>query len=63
MKPRKILIVEDSELLHQMYEVVFRQHREIQTHEAKLKALSDRMMGAQTDERARPPEQERPPHY
>ena len=27
MKPQKILIVEDSELLHQMYEVVFRQHR------------------------------------
>jgi CheY-like chemotaxis protein len=27
MKPRKILIAEDSELLHRMYEVVFRQHR------------------------------------
>lgn len=27
MKPQKILIVEDSELLHRMYEVVFRQHR------------------------------------
>ena len=27
MKPQKILIVEDSELLHQMYEIVFRQHR------------------------------------
>lgn len=27
MKPQKILIVEDSELLHQMYDVVFRQHR------------------------------------
>jgi uncharacterized coiled-coil protein SlyX len=44
-------------------DVVFRQHREIQTHEAKLKALSDRMMSAQSDERARPPEQERPPLY
>ncbi|HXH40438.1 MAG TPA: response regulator [Thermoanaerobaculia bacterium] len=27
MKLQKILIVEDSELLHRMYEVVFRQHR------------------------------------
>lgn len=27
MKLRKILIVEDSELLHRMYEVVFREHR------------------------------------
>ena len=27
MKPQKILIVEDSALLHQMYEVVFRRHR------------------------------------
>jgi len=27
MKPQKILIVEDSELLHQMYEIVFRQYR------------------------------------
>jgi uncharacterized coiled-coil protein SlyX len=47
----------------ELSDVVFRQHREIQTHEAKLKALSDRMMSAQSDERARPPEQERPPHY
>jgi two-component system chemotaxis response regulator CheY len=27
MKMQKIMIVEDSELLHRMYEVVFRQHR------------------------------------
>ena len=27
MKLQKILIVEDSELLHRMYDVVFRQHR------------------------------------
>jgi uncharacterized coiled-coil protein SlyX len=47
----------------ELSDVVFRQHREIQAHEAKLKALSDRLMSAQSDERARPPEQERPPHY
>ena len=47
----------------ELSDVVFRQHREIQTHEAKLQALSERLSGAQSDERARPPEQKRPPHY
>jgi uncharacterized coiled-coil protein SlyX len=47
----------------ELSDVVFRQHREIQTHEAKLKALSDRLSGVQSDESARPPEQDRPPHY
>ncbi len=44
-------------------DVVFRQHREIQTHEAKLKALSERLSGVQTEERTRTLEHERPPHY
>lgn len=47
----------------ELSDVVFRQHREIQALEAKLKALSDRLSGAQSDESPRPPDQERPPHY
>jgi uncharacterized coiled-coil protein SlyX len=44
-------------------DTVFRQHREIQALEAKLKAVVDRLSGAQSDESVRPPDQERPPHY
>jgi uncharacterized coiled-coil protein SlyX len=44
-------------------DTVFRQHQEIQALEAKLKAVVDRLSGAQSDESARPPDQERPPHY
>ena len=47
----------------ELSDVVFRQHREIQALEAKLKAISDRLMGAQSEESARPLDQERPPHY
>jgi hypothetical protein len=34
-------------------------HKEIQALEAKLKAVTDRLSGAQSDEGPRPPEQER----
>jgi uncharacterized coiled-coil protein SlyX len=44
-------------------DVVFRQHREIQALDAKLKAISLRLSGAQSDDGSRPPEDERPPHY
>ncbi|HEV7613254.1 MAG TPA: SlyX family protein [Steroidobacteraceae bacterium] len=47
----------------ELSDVVFRQHKEIQVLEAKLEALSGRLSGAQPDEGARPPDQERPPHY
>jgi len=47
----------------ELSDVLFRQHREIQVLEAKLKAITERLSGAQSDETARPPEQERPPHY
>jgi SlyX protein len=47
----------------ELSEVVFRQHQEIQALEAKLKALSERLSGAQADETPCRPEQERPPHY
>lgn len=47
----------------ELSDVVFRQHKEIQALEAKLKAVTDRLSGAQSDDITRPPEQERPPHY
>jgi uncharacterized coiled-coil protein SlyX len=47
----------------ELSDVVFRQHKEIQALEAKLKAVSDRLSGAQSGETPRTPEQERPPHY
>ena len=47
----------------ELSDVVFRQHREIQALDAKLKAIAERLSGAQSDDAARPPEHERPPHY
>jgi uncharacterized coiled-coil protein SlyX len=47
----------------ELSDVLFRQHREIQALETKLKALSDRLSGGQFDESPRSLEQERPPHY
>jgi uncharacterized coiled-coil protein SlyX len=44
-------------------DVVFRQHTQIQTIEAKLNALARRLGDAQLDENPRPTEEERPPHY
>jgi SlyX protein len=47
----------------ELSDVVFRQHQEIQALQVKLKAVSDRLNGVQSDENPRPPDQERPPHY
>jgi uncharacterized coiled-coil protein SlyX len=47
----------------ELSDVVFRQHKEIQALEAKLKAVMDRLAGAQPEENPRSLEQERPPHY
>ncbi len=47
----------------ELSDVVFRQHREIKALEAKLNAIIDRLGASQSDESARPPEQEPPPHY
>ena len=47
----------------ELSDVVFRQHREIQALDARLKAVTERLSGAQSDDGSRPPEQERPPHY
>ena len=47
----------------ELSDVLFRQQKEIQALETKLKALSDRLSGEQSDEIPRSLEQERPPHY
>jgi len=47
----------------ELSDVVFRQHKEIQALQAKLKAVSDRLNGVQSEESPRPADQERPPHY
>jgi uncharacterized coiled-coil protein SlyX len=47
----------------ELSDVMFRQHREIQALEAKLKAVLDRLSAAQLDENPRPPDHEKPPHY
>jgi uncharacterized coiled-coil protein SlyX len=47
----------------ELSDVMFRQHQEIQALEAKLKAVLDRLSGAQLDENPRPPDHEKPPHY
>jgi SlyX protein len=47
----------------ELSDVVYRQHQEIQALTAQLKAVTDRLSSAQSDESPRPPEQERPPHY
>jgi uncharacterized coiled-coil protein SlyX len=47
----------------ELSDVVFRQDKEIQALQTKLKAVSDRLNGLQSDESPRSPDQERPPHY
>jgi SlyX protein len=47
----------------ELSDVVFRQHKEIAAMDAKLRAISERLDRAQTDELSRPQEEERPPHY
>ena len=56
----KIAYLEQA--MAELSDVVFRQHKEIQTLDAQIKALKDRLAGASLDE-ARTIEQERPPHY
>ena len=47
----------------ELSDVVFRQDKEIQALQTKLKAVSDRLNGLQSDESPRSPDLERPPHY
>jgi uncharacterized coiled-coil protein SlyX len=48
--------------LVELSDAVFRQHQDIQSIEAQLKAIRDRLAGTPSDE-PRTLEQERPPHY
>ena len=47
----------------ELSDVVFRQHREIETLRAQIAALAARVEAAQSDTDVRSPEEERPPHY
>jgi SlyX protein len=49
--------------ISELSDVALRQQREILTLQAQLKALSERVQAAQSEERSRAPEDERPPHY
>jgi len=44
-------------------DVVFRQQLEIRTLSARIKEVSERLEAAQSEERQRSLEDERPPHY
>ena len=44
-------------------DVVYRQQQEIHALNARIKELAERLDTAQAEERQRPPEDERPPHY
>ncbi len=47
----------------ELSDVVFRQHREIQALEARVRAISDRLNAAQAQEGSPAVDDERPPHY
>jgi SlyX protein len=44
-------------------DVVFRQQQEIRALGARIKEVSERLESAQSEERSRSAEEERPPHY
>jgi SlyX protein len=48
---------------NELSDVVFRQHREIEAMQARLKAISERLDRAPSDEVSPPQDEERPPHY
>jgi len=47
----------------ELSDVVFRQQQELQALAAQLRALGERLLAVQAQERAHVPEEERPPHY
>jgi SlyX protein len=47
----------------ELSDVVFRQQQDIDALRQRIKEVSDRLEAAQAEERQRPPEDERPPHY
>lgn len=47
----------------ELSDVVFRQHREIESLRAQIVALAARIEAAHSDSGVREPQDERPPHY
>jgi uncharacterized coiled-coil protein SlyX len=47
----------------ELSDVVFRQHRELQSLQARVNALQERLNAVQADDLPRGMDQERPPHY
>lgn len=47
----------------ELSDVVFRQHKEIGALQLQLTTLKERLDSARSEDTARTPEQERPPHY
>jgi uncharacterized coiled-coil protein SlyX len=47
----------------ELSDVVFRQQQEIRALGARINEVLERLDTAQSEERQRPPEDERPPHY
>jgi uncharacterized coiled-coil protein SlyX len=47
----------------ELSDVVFRQHREIQTLQVRVDALQERLNAVHAEESPRISDQERPPHY
>jgi SlyX protein len=47
----------------ELSDVVFRQSREIEALRAQIQALAERVGSLRSEEGARTPEDERPPHY
>jgi len=47
----------------ELSDVVFRQQQEIRALSARINEVLERLETAQSEERQRPPEDERPPHY
>lgn len=47
----------------ELSETVYRQQRQIDELAARVAALAERLRAAQTEDRPRSPEDERPPHY
>ncbi len=47
----------------ELSDIVFRQHREIDSLRKQIAALASRLQAYAEDDAPRTPEQERPPHY
>jgi SlyX protein len=57
----KIAFLESANV--ELSDVVYRQQQEIQALRTRLDSLAQRLDAAQSQETARRPEDERPPHY